>query len=295
MDWHGGGGWSLPQLVLGVAERRLSGIALFRAIWITFFLGMFYFAYSSDFNPSLMIEALGWCRFCAPWATGELGGWNAFLVHLQYFGYVLPSLTVLLAQREGWLRPKSFRGNDPVYHYDCILIPTGRSADYRRRRGGGTGNLADFAKKIEAKVLVGGVIGITLLLVSMEMMLENRSLGFSSAYPTSGSQSRLHVDDNFLRLSEIIQFIPEGQPYVGFQPLYYVSTLPIPRAIWPGKPTGPGYNLTGLLGQRAVTLSHFDYWRAICDAWTDRRLHRRVGIWAYRKHVEQDPGHAGSR
>ena len=68
---------------------------------------MFYYAYSSDFDPSLMIAALGWCRFCAPWSTGTFGGWDAFFVNLKYFGYVLPSLTVLLAHREGWVRPKA--------------------------------------------------------------------------------------------------------------------------------------------------------------------------------------------
>ena len=54
-----------------------------------------------------MIEALGWCRFCAPWSAGTFGGWEAFVEKLQYFGYVLPSLTVLLAHREGWIRPKT--------------------------------------------------------------------------------------------------------------------------------------------------------------------------------------------
>ena len=215
--WIGmaGGGWSLPQLILGVAKRRLSGIALFRAIWITFFIGMFYFAYSCDFNPSLMIDALGWCRFCAPWATSGSGGWNAFLVHLQYFGYVLPSLTVLLAQREGWLRPKTLVG----IILSIIMITFLSQQGGRRIIGVVVGaalvTWLILQKRLKPKVLVGGVIGITLLLVFMEIMLQNRRLGFSSAYPTSGSKSRLHVDDNFLRLSEIIHFIPEGQPYVG--------------------------------------------------------------------------------
>src|SRR5262249_54040133 len=110
--WVGmlGIGWSPPQLLLRAAGPRLSSAGLFGAVLITFFLGMFYFAYSSGFVRSLMIEALGWCRFCAPWSTGSFGGWDAFFVHFQYFGYVLPSLTVLLAHREGWGRPKAIVG-----------------------------------------------------------------------------------------------------------------------------------------------------------------------------------------
>ena len=65
----------------------------------------------------------------------------------------------------------------------------------------------------------------------------------------------VHVDDNFLRLSQIVHFIPDVQPYVDLQPLSYALSLPIPRVFWPGKPSDPGYNLTELLGGRGVGLS----------------------------------------
>src|SRR5262249_53949214 len=55
----------------------------------------------------------------------------------------------------GLVAPQNSCRNNPVYHYDCVLVPIGRSADCRRRRGGGTGNLACFARKIEAKSLGG--------------------------------------------------------------------------------------------------------------------------------------------
>ncbi len=32
-----------------------------------------------------------------------LGGWDAFLDHFAYFGYLLPTLAVVLAREVGWL------------------------------------------------------------------------------------------------------------------------------------------------------------------------------------------------
>jgi len=43
-----------------------------------------------------MVYYLGQERWAAPWGRGQLGGWDAFLDHLQYFGYLLPVLTVVI-------------------------------------------------------------------------------------------------------------------------------------------------------------------------------------------------------
>src|SRR5262245_62002053 len=87
----GGTGWSLPKLVLRTVKRRLGTKSLFGAVLVAFFLGMFYFAFSSSFDPVTMIDGLSACRFCAPWSRSSIGGSEAFLEHLKYFGYILPS------------------------------------------------------------------------------------------------------------------------------------------------------------------------------------------------------------
>ena len=178
--WIGmlGTGWSPPQLVLRAAKQQFSSTGLFRAIWMTFFLGMFYFAFSSDFDPSIMIEAIGRCRFCAPWSTGTFGGWESFLVHLEYFGYVLPSLTVLLAHREGWVRPKAIVGTI----LSIIMVVFLAQAGARRVIGVVVGaallTWLLLQGRLRPKFLIGGLIGITVLLVSMELMAQYRNVGF---------------------------------------------------------------------------------------------------------------------
>src|SRR5262249_51225297 len=63
------------------------------------------------------------------------------------------------------------------------------------------------------------------------------------------------VDDNFLRLAQLVDLIPRVQPYLNLEPLTYAMVLPIPRVLWPGKPSDPGYDLTKLLGQKNVSLT----------------------------------------
>jgi len=257
--WVGtlGTGWSPPQLVLRVAKRQFSSAMLFRALWVAFFLGMFYFAYSSDFDLSIMIEALGWCRFCAPWSTSESGGWNAFAVHLQYFGFVLPSLTVLIAHREGWLRPKAIVGTI----LSIVMVMFFAQGGGRRVIGVVIGaallTWLVLQVRLRPKFLIGGLIGAILILVFMELMFQVRTFGYSASYQETGlrSQALVRVDDNFLRLCQIMHLVPDVQPYVDLQPLYYALAMPIPRALWEGKPSDPGYNLPKLLGFRGASLS----------------------------------------
>jgi hypothetical protein len=256
--WIGiaGAGWSLPKSVLVVARQPLNNTTLFCAVWIAFFLGMFNFAFTSDFDVAKMIEALGECRFCAPWSRGAFGGAEAFIEHLQYFGYVLPSLTVLIAQREGWSRPRTILASI----LSIIMIAFLAQQGGRRIIGmvGGAALITWMLLQggIKMKVLIGGIIGVVVLLVGMEQMLRHRDLGFSVVTDDFQEQAVLvRVDDNFLRLSQIVELIPDVQPYVGLQPLLYALTKPIPRVLWPGKPSDSGYDLTALLGWRGVSLT----------------------------------------
>ena len=63
---------------------------------------MFNYAYATGFDLPRMFSYLGEPRWSAPWGRGQLGGWDAFLDQMQYFGYVLPSLTALLIARRGF-------------------------------------------------------------------------------------------------------------------------------------------------------------------------------------------------
>jgi hypothetical protein len=92
----------------------------------------------------------------------------------------------------------------------------------------------------------------------MQEMLRYRNVGFSAWWAGERPDlfvEHLHVDDNFLRLAQLISFYPNKVDYVYHQTLFHALTLPIPRVLWPGKPTGPGFDLPSLLGLEGVSLS----------------------------------------
>ena len=98
--------WPLPQAVLRAARLDPRASTLFSVFLACFFLGMLSFAIPCGFDPFVMFSGLSGDRWSAPWSRDQLGGWGAFGEHLSYFGYLLPSLTVLLAHRRGqWLHP----------------------------------------------------------------------------------------------------------------------------------------------------------------------------------------------
>lgn len=260
MLWVGasGPGIALPASVRASA-RKIPTKYLGMLIFVSFTLGMSKFAIASGFDISLMIEGLGASRFSAPWARGEFGGANAFLDHMQYFGYMMPSLCVILASRTGWFSGRVLFGLLLAAIMIAFLSQTGG----RRVIGVVVGAalvtwIVSSPNRVNARVMIGASLTIVSLLYFLQEMLRYRNVGFVRIVAGDRpelSVSHLHVDDNFLRLTQLIEFYPQRFDYLYFQPVFHALTLPIPRIFWPGKPTGSGIDLPGLLGKEGVSLS----------------------------------------
>jgi len=265
--WIGtlGVGWPLPNLVVRVMEEPLSNDGLFLALWASFLLGVFYYAYSSDFDPAVMIAGLGACRFCAPWARGALGGSDAFIEHLKYFGYSLPALTVLIAHRDGWVRPRAILGIIMSIVIIAFLVQEGGRRVVGVVVGSGLLTWMLLQGRITGKMVIGGFVAIVIVLFGLEQILHYRSQGFAQSNSSLQSLQPslddavdgavVHVDDNFFRLSQMVRLFPDVQSYVDFQPLFYAAVMPVPRVLWPGKPTDVGYDLAKLLSAKGVSLT----------------------------------------
>jgi hypothetical protein len=91
----------------------------------------------------------------------------------------------------------------------------------------------------------------------MQLMLEYRNKGFVAITQEEKrfEYDYLHVDDNFLRLSQIIDLVPEHHPYTYEKQIFYYAIRPIPRILWPGKPIDSGFDLPSVLGREDVSLS----------------------------------------
>ena len=94
--------WSAPGFVIRSISHDFSGNTYFGAAIVSFGIGMLKFAVPCNFDLIQMLYYVGQERWAAPWGRGQLGGWDAFLDHLQYFGYLLPVLTVIVSRYVGW-------------------------------------------------------------------------------------------------------------------------------------------------------------------------------------------------
>lgn len=262
--------FKMPRIVMQTAAADLSEGSLFSLTVISFLLAMFRYAYPCDFDPTIMIYYIFQGRWMAPWGRGDLGGWDSFGDHLQYFGYLLPALTVILAIKGGWFRPKV-----------CIAVLLSLIMSLFLSQGGGRrivgviigvglvvwvlGNRRHTIKSTTILLLV--VVG---LLFWMNQMLKYRNVGLGQMFSdgTEGviqngvpildegaDKYQFKIDDNFLRLAQIIHLIPLESPFVYHRYIIFILVRPIPRVFWPGKPVGPGFDLPGAVGVTGASLS----------------------------------------
>ena len=250
--------WELPQSLLKSTNHSLDGKTTFKLILIFFSLGIFKYAYACQFNPTIMLFYVGQDRWNAPWNRGMLGGWDAFLDHLSYFGYLLPTLTLIL-----FLQYKKLNFQVILSILFSLIIIIFLSHGGGRRVVGvvvGAALIYWFIqlKKVRIWHFLSGLLMVGSLLFFLQLMVEYRGVGFQEIYKTGEielKRDKLHVDDNFLRLSQIIDLVPDKYPFVYHQQIVYVLVRPIPRVFWPSKPINAGFDLTSAVGLSGLSLS----------------------------------------
>jgi oligosaccharide repeat unit polymerase len=255
--------WGAPGFLKKAASLQLSNGVIFGTALIAFILAFLRFAIPSGFDLGLMVSSLGGGRWSAPWSRGDLGGADAFLDHFSYFGYILPALTVVLAQRIGWA---NFR---TITIGCCALIIAAFLSQGGGRRIIGVmfGSAAILWFLGRPKIRLAAVFGLAIagmaLLTVLETMLDYRNVGFSSLLDPGANVDLtpsadeddvlLRVDDNFLRLAQITAIFPEYHEHTTWHYALWVVARPIPRLFWPGKPLDPGFSLPEFLGREGVS------------------------------------------
>lgn len=251
--------WGLPRIVKEAATIRLGVRALFGIGVAAFILAFQRFAIPAGYDIGAMLAAFGEGRWAAPWARGALGGWDAFLDHIAYFGYIVPPLTAFLARRVGWLNWRTL----VMALFSLILLGLFSTGGGRRVVGVILGAtlvvwfLSAGRPRLKHLALMGGACAS--LLFFLQTMLNYREVGIVAAFSeetrVESHVKHLHVDDNFLRLAQAIQFIPEQHPHTGMKWLIWVAVRPVPRVLWPGKPMDPGFDIARFQGRDDVALT----------------------------------------
>ncbi|HEX6164103.1 MAG TPA: O-antigen polymerase [Vicinamibacterales bacterium] len=285
--WIGVAGkpWKLPDWLGEIASRTMDTRTVARLVPLCFALGMFNFAYSTGFDLPRMFSYLGESRWSAPWGRGQLGGWDAFGDQLQYFGYVLPSLTALLIARRGF----TFGAWLSVL-LSAIMLAFLSQGGGRRIIGVtvGAAILVWIQAQQELRVrrlVIAGAIVVGMLTV-MQLMLNIRGQGYAEfAFRGESEYDYLHVDDNYLRLAQVMQIVPAEHPFVEYRQLWFTIVRPVPRVFWPGKPVDPGFDLPAIVGMRGVSLSTsiigewyltYGWIMIVVGGWLHGRLSRTV-------------------
>ena len=260
--------WRLPKVLIASISQEFSLNTYFGLAIACFLLGMLNFAAPCNFNVFEMVHYLGQERWAAPWGRGQLGGWDAFLDHMQYFGYLLPVLTVVIGRRAGLRNPRTI-----VCIGMSIIVALFLAQSGSRRVIGVVVGMALILwvldqQRLRVKHLLLTVLAVVALLVTLQVMLEYRNVGLGvligkGEIPSGRFEKRelleeqhLRVDDNFYRLCQIIQLIPESYPFVYHKYFVYVVVRPVPRVFWPGKPVDPGFDLPTALGVEGVSYSY---------------------------------------
>jgi len=256
--WHRP--WRLPRSLQRATSYQVKPEVFFVLVILSFVLGMLKFAYACDFSPMEMLTYLGSDRWSAPWSRGALGGWDAFLDHTAYFGYLLPACAVVMANKSGWLSMRTLLTLLLAVIF-ALFIAQGGS----RRNIGVMFGIAlllwmHTQRRLQTRnVAIVAACGVGLLF-ALQLILEYRNVGLAAVVDKESEVEvqkvgYVHVDDNFYRLAQIVQLIPASHPYTWFQYLAYVLVRPIPRVLWPGKPIGPGFDLAEALRMPGVSLS----------------------------------------
>jgi hypothetical protein len=252
--------WKVPGSIMRSVSQELSSNTYFTLGVVAFVLGMLTFAIPTNFDVARMVSYLGEARWAAPWIRGRLGGWDAFADQLQYFGYLLPALTVILARRNGWGDVKTLSLGGMAVIITAFLAQSGSRRVVGVVFGGALILWLLIQKRLQIRHMILGAAAAAVLLVGLQILLEYRNLGISTfseraEYKPVLEEGAVRVDDNFYRLCQVIELIPRFYPHTYQDYVIWVAMRPIPRVFWPGKPVDPGFDLASALGRREVSLA----------------------------------------
>jgi hypothetical protein len=254
--------WRAPRLVREASRAELPTAVCFGIGLLAFTLAFLRYAIPSGFDVHVMWQALMGNRFAGPWQRDTLGGADAFLDHLSYFGYLLPPLAALLGRRHGWTDRRTV----------VLLLLSLVQALFVVQGGGrrtvglflGSGILFWFlgSPRIRFSTVLVLFLAMGGLTFVLDDILSYRGTGAISALMSDTAtperregEGLIRVDDNFLRLVQLIEIFPERHAYTTWRYPLWVAVRPVPRLFWPGKPVDPGFDLSEGVGVKGASLS----------------------------------------
>ena len=233
--------------------------------WLSFLIGYSNMLYAVHFDVMEMIHWFMAPRFTQPWGRDRLGDWSALLYELNMLIQLIPPLAgIILARRHRY----------PAIHLLLVVAVFALTLFYGF--AGGTRNIfATFLVTFimgyslalpphrHRELAALAIIGAAAMCFATYFMLQFRDAGLKNYLdgkwtpPPSeaGVKKTLYVDYNLYSICKLAEFFPRTHAYLGFEIPYQALIRPIPRAMWPDKPTGLSMSIEDALNVDGLTLS----------------------------------------
>jgi oligosaccharide repeat unit polymerase len=241
----------LPAVIRNAGSASLSPEQVFGLVLFCFALGIAHYLISCGFDLELLVQSLGAPRFAAPWQMGRLGDWRTFQYHMTYFGQVVPTLTVVLAHQIGWQRGRTMVAVICTVIMLAFLSSSGSRLEVGSVLGAAIATWLLLQPRITRRLTIGFTATLLVTLVWLQIMVTIRNQGLTRLLAGDEFQanfSHLIVDDNFYRLTQVLDVMPESYPHTYGGQIYYVMVRPIPRVFWPEKPINSGFDFEAAIG-----------------------------------------------
>lgn len=231
---------------------------LFNALLICAGLGLLARLIPCQFSPVCIATGLFGSREVGAWNQTTLGNSSAFVYHLGYFGYLTLPLTVALHHRAGRVDWRVMIGLALTIFFMLFLIKDGGRRLVGMVAGSGLLTWLLLQPRMGPRqVLVGGLSAIALLML-MQIMLVFRlweggivsNLLSGRAFESVSLEEGPKVDNNFNSLVRVVDLMPEFKAHTGWEAIIYWAVRPIPRVLWPQKPSSPGISIPWELKER---------------------------------------------
>jgi oligosaccharide repeat unit polymerase len=241
--------WHLPELGPKPLFLLLSGC---------FFVGIAHVLIATRFDIGLIITSLGLNRWSRPWTRGQYGGAYAMIYEMRLVLNLIPPLTgMILSRRRMYgagvtLAALLYLAVTLIYGFSegtrsvLVIYVFLFVAGYLLTR--------PRVRAVEVLVVMA-IAGLVITWASIEM-LRFRDSGWTS-YAANGvvRNEGTMVDNNLFAISGLIEAFPDRYPFLGPELVIHGLTLPIPRVLWPGKPTGLSVEANEALGLRGLSVA----------------------------------------
>lgn len=219
--------------------------SLFIPILVFFAISVFPLLYYEDFSPVQVVYGLLASRASqAAWTRGNFGDERAILLALRHFGTAAMLLSVVCAIDMRWRDPRRWVLVCIGVSQAVLAFLSGSRSSLGMAVMSGVGFIVlTRAVHRRRRYQAAVIITAALLLLVMQLMVQNRSVGFYDAETgrirLDSSLVDLHVDGSFSDFLDVLSFFPESQEHTLGRGVVAVLVQPVPRVLWPGKPVSP--------------------------------------------------------